>query len=149
MRNRYAFDVDRIREQFEYNADDECLIEKATGRQIKLRRSLSYGYARATVDGIQCQLHRLVWVVVMGEDPGEMEIDHIDRDKNNNTIENLRCVTPSENGRNRVGTNGKPWCKEMRSRDITDDESDDDIIRIVIAQQDTEIMAKYRELTTA
>ena len=46
-------------------------------------------------------IHRVVWVLHNGEIPEEMVIDHIDGNKQNNLISNLRCVTASGNCRNR------------------------------------------------
>lgn len=45
-------------------------------------------------------LHRAVWEYFNGSVPAGMVIDHIDRDSNNNQIENLRAVTQSENSKN-------------------------------------------------
>lgn len=42
-------------------------------------------------------IHRLVWVLHHGEIPDDMVIDHIDGNKTNNLISNLRCVTQSKN----------------------------------------------------
>ena len=39
------------------------------------------------------------------------QIDHFDNDKKNNNIENLRVVTNSENGQNKLSTKGYYWCK--------------------------------------
>ena len=41
--------------------------------------------------------HRIVWELHFGPIPEGKVIDHIDRDKSNNRIENLRCVSQSEN----------------------------------------------------
>ena len=41
--------------------------------------------------------HRIVWEAFNGKIPAGLEIDHIDRDKHNNTLSNLRLVTHSEN----------------------------------------------------
>lgn len=46
------------------------------------------------------KLHRAMWETFKGEIPKGFHIDHIDTDKANNNIENLRCVTPAENNRN-------------------------------------------------
>lgn len=43
------------------------------------------------------KVHRIVWEVHNGPIPAGMEIDHIDMDKTNNHISNLRLVTHAEN----------------------------------------------------
>lgn len=45
-------------------------------------------------------LHRAVWEYHNGPIPSGMVIDHIDRNSDNNQIQNLRLVTQSENNRN-------------------------------------------------
>ena len=42
---------------------------------------------------------------------GDNQVDHFDNDKTNNNIENLRVVTNSENGQNKLSTKGYYWCK--------------------------------------
>lgn len=42
-------------------------------------------------------LHRLIWTVVNGEIPKEMEINHLDENPSNNSISNLSLVTRKEN----------------------------------------------------
>lgn len=62
--------------------------------------------------------HRLIWMYVYGEDPGELELDHINRIPTDNRIENLRKVTHQENHQNRSETvrNGGMW--KDRDNDI-------------------------------
>lgn len=55
------------------------------------------GYYRATVNGQNVNVHRLIYVYHHGDIPSDIQIDHIDRDKSNNKIENLRAVSASEN----------------------------------------------------
>lgn len=61
--------------------------------------------------------HRLAWVFTHGEEP-EDTIDHIDGDRSNNRIRNLRLATKMENSRNskirttnRSGHKGVCWHK--------------------------------------
>lgn len=46
------------------------------------------------------RVHRLVYETFKSDIPDGFQIDHIDRNKANNSIENLRVVTGSENCRN-------------------------------------------------
>jgi hypothetical protein len=61
---------------------------------------LNHGYRQIKIQKQVYLAHRLVWTWVYGEDPGEYQIDHIDRNKLNNRIENLRKVTHLGNLRN-------------------------------------------------
>ena len=55
------------------------------------------GYKQIRVDKKGYQLSRLVWIYHHGCIPEGMQIDHINRDKLDNRIENLRCCTPQQN----------------------------------------------------
>ena len=57
------------------------------------------GYTSIMISGKNYRAHRLAWLYVYGYLP-EHEIDHIDRDKSNNKIDNLRHVSCSCNKRN-------------------------------------------------
>lgn len=56
------------------------------------------GYIRIYVDGKPYKAHRLAWLYKHGEFP--QEIDHIDCDRSNNRIANLRPVTRGQNRTN-------------------------------------------------
>lgn len=47
-------------------------------------------------------VHILVWKTFNGEIPNGLQVDHIDRDRLNNNLSNLRLLTPSENNKNRI-----------------------------------------------
>jgi hypothetical protein len=56
------------------------------------------GYIRAYgMGGLYGLVHRLVWESVNGEIPAGYEINHKNGNKRDNRIENLECVTPSQN----------------------------------------------------
>lgn len=59
----------------------------------------SNGYIYLSVDGKRVLAHRAAWFMVHGEIP-EFDIDHIDGDRTNNRIANLRKATRAENMQN-------------------------------------------------
>ena len=56
-------------------------------------------YLRATILGKQVCLHRILWALAFGSWPTN-EIDHIDNNPKNNSMDNLREATHSQNGKN-------------------------------------------------
>ena len=61
-----------------------------------------YGYLVIGIDQKRYQAHRLAWLYMHGVMPPDL-IDHIDGDRLNNRIANLRLATMSENLQNRKG----------------------------------------------
>lgn len=61
----------------------------------------SAGYIAIEIDGRGYKAHRLAWLYVHGRMPAD-QLDHINRDKADNRIENLRECTHAENCMNRV-----------------------------------------------
>lgn len=62
-------------------------------------------------------LHRQVWIHHYGNIPAGLVIDHIDRDKNNNQIDNLRLVSHSDNAKNISAEElerRREWAKQIR-----------------------------------
>ena len=64
----------------------------------------------------QVYLHRKVWEDANGEIPEGMMIDHINGEIRDNRLENLRCVTRSENGHNTGKTKGFHFDKRNKYR---------------------------------
>ena len=69
---------------------------------------------------IKYNAHRLAWLLYYKEDPGDMEIDHIDQDITNNRISNLRLVDHQRNMENKnkyknntSGFTGVSWNKKL------------------------------------
>lgn len=61
--------------------------------------SLSCGYIRISIDGVDYLAHRLAWFYVHGNWPTD-QIDHINGVRTDNRIINLREATPSINTQN-------------------------------------------------
>jgi len=80
----------------------------------------SKGYRRTGISGYVYATHRLVWFYMNGEWPLD-QIDHINGDKMDNRIINLRLVSNLENSKNQrlrstntSGFNGVVWHKAGR-----------------------------------
>ena len=57
------------------------------------------GYRSVQVNHNNYLVHRLIWLIIKGVWP-KNQIDHIDHDRGNNKIDNLREATQTENQRN-------------------------------------------------
>ena len=75
-------------------------IKKKLGTNASIIRS--HGYLNICIDSTYYYTHRLAWFYVYGEWP--KVIDHIDGDKTNNRIENLRSVSQKCNVENVLKT---------------------------------------------
>lgn len=58
------------------------------------------GYRQVRIDGAVLMEHRVIWLLMTGKWP--IEIDHIDHDRQNNRWSNLREVERRENHENRI-----------------------------------------------
>lgn len=64
------------------------------------------GYLVIKVKGELYSAARIAWCLHYGQIDPDMQIDHIDRNRLNNRISNLRLVTPSVNCKNRTNKYG-------------------------------------------
>ena len=72
-------------------------IFSANGRKVGSK--LPIGYVYVTAKNRKILAHRLAWFLHYGVWP-DGQIDHINRDRTDNAISNLRVVSPSENAQN-------------------------------------------------
>ena len=77
------------------------------------------GYRVVTIDYEIYKVHRVIWKMMTGEDADT--VDHIDRDKVNNRLANLRDATPSEQNYNRRMRRLAPGEVEIRVAALSDE----------------------------
>lgn len=89
---------------------------RSPGGEVRYRNA--YGYYLVNIGGSLFQVHRLLWLMRTGEDPGDKDVDHIDNDRTNNSQSNLRLATRSQNlcnqrirSDNTSGVKGVHWSK--------------------------------------
>lgn len=79
---------------------------------------LNNGYYKVALfkDGKQTNIliHRIVAKTFIDNPEGKKEVDHIDNDKSNNKLSNLRWTTPSENMHNLKFVKGYFWNEEKQ-----------------------------------
>jgi hypothetical protein len=73
-------------------------------------------YRHGTIFDAKAYAHRVIWKLSYGTDP--VEVDHIDGDRSNNKLSNLRNVSKADNAKNKrpssrntSGSNGVCWSK--------------------------------------
>jgi hypothetical protein len=93
----------KLQELFDYR-DGQLYWKVRIRTSIDLSKPAGYigndGYRAIKIEGKMYKAHRLVWKYHCGKDPKEF-IDHIDGNKTNNNMENLREATRQQNNFNR------------------------------------------------
>lgn len=96
--------IERLHELFTYDPKDGKLRWKKRDRGLtgKVAGGIDpgRGYRRVRVDGVLVLAHRIIIAMTSGYWP-EHEVDHINGMRDDNRLSNLRCVSRSENLRNK------------------------------------------------
>lgn len=79
-----------------YDPETGVFVRKSNG---KVAGGKDNGYLRIFLEGKRYRAHQLAWLYIHGVWPRK-DIDHIDLNRSNNRISNLREATRSENLRN-------------------------------------------------
>lgn len=76
----------------------------------------AHKYLKCAIDKSRYAIHRLMWYVHNGPIPNNLEIDHINGNRQDNRLQNLRLATDQQNGmnrglsiRNKSGHSGVYW----------------------------------------
>jgi hypothetical protein len=96
--------IEKLKELLYYEPDTGLFrwkFSRPRGQANSVAGSLhSKGYIDVTINKKHFKAHRLAWALYYNQDPGGMQIDHIDENKSNNKIINLRLAGHRENGAN-------------------------------------------------
>ena len=125
-----------IRDEDKYEVSNLGNVRnKKTGRILKPQLNRSNGYQRVNMHGKHKYIHRLVADTFFEGDHGNLDVNHIDGNKQNNWLSNLEWCTRKENIQHAF-INGLKYpssvrvvrCKFCRHRycyDICEDKPDD------------------------
>lgn len=113
---------ERIEDAFDYSPETGILTRKFKGGHERAAgtRKAHKGYTKIGFNGHEYPAHRLIWWLVYGALPTRF-IDHVNGDRSDNRLCNLRLATDAENKRNvgirahnTSGFKGVTWDKDNR-----------------------------------
>lgn len=105
--------LERLRALFEYRPDSGELVNRVTRGGLKAGQVAGLvaperhgGYVVVYIDYVAHRAHRIVWKLHFGRDPVG-QLDHVNGNRADNRIANLREATPLQNARNRHKPTGR------------------------------------------
>lgn len=111
MKSKQYPSQNEIREWFEYR-DGRLYWKVNKAKNIKIGQqagSISKGYRQIKINSKRYYEHLLIWIYFNSDIPDGLQIDHINRIKDDNRIENLRSVSRSINRLNTSARNVRTY----------------------------------------
>lgn len=121
-------EISKLHEAFEYDAMRGVLVWRYRPDQNKSWNTrfagkdagskMSLGYILVALMGQRLYAHRIIIAMTNGSWPQD-HTDHINGDRSDNRIDNLRCVTQAENNKNRAAkanATGFPGVRVMKKK---------------------------------
>ncbi len=114
---------ERLKELMSYDENTGLFTQIKARSKIQVGDTVGYlydGYIRTEIDDRGYLVHRLAFLYMEGEFPPE-EVDHINHDRSDNRMVNLRKATRGENQKNKTmqstntsGVTGVSWHKRIK-----------------------------------
>ena len=119
MQQAQSITAARLRHLLSYDPDTGAFVwvrpSSVRVRVVDVAGTVRNRYVRIRIDNTSYLAHRLAWLYMTGEWPID-QIDHVNRDKQDNRWANLRQASASQNGancdkraRNTSGHKGVTW----------------------------------------
>ena len=86
-----------LKSKLNYDPDTGVLTWVKTNKRAGCNDSS--GYRTIGISGKKYKEHRVIWIYIYGINP-DYDLDHVNRIKNDNRINNLRCATEMQNAQN-------------------------------------------------
>ena len=90
--------IELLQELFDYDPCNGLLVKKGTNKEAGSFNAQLYRVV--VIQGKKYYVHRVVWKMFYGKDPGAFLIDHINGCPHDNSIDNLRRCKNRTNLRN-------------------------------------------------
>ena len=129
VNNGNIWEICVLDDAYEINTEYPYYIRKRSNQRVISEHDNGNGYLRCYMSGRRYYKHRIIayqWI----DNPEDLEfVDHINRDRSDNRVENLRFVSRAENGINLTSYNGIAYTL------LDYDEAPEDLIDVNVYNQ--------------